>query len=112
MQRRDKIILKKIINAVDVAVEIFGKTSKDEFLSSEILKLSMSMSVIRIGQLVKDLNLEIRLSNPQVPWKSIAGFRDVAAHKYDTLDFDRVYVTITKDFPELRAQIEKIIAEE
>lgn len=112
MQHSDQIILQKILNAVDVALNIFGCTSKDEFLSSEILKLSMTMSVIRIGELVKNLSQNFRIENNQIKWKPIAGFRDVAAHKYETLSFERVYNTIKNDFPELKYQIEKIIEKE
>lgn len=109
MRRSDKIILKKILNAVKEAQEVFGETSQENFLSNTGLKLSMGMSMIRIGELVKNLSPEMRLDNPQVAWKDIAGFRDVVAHKYDTLRMRDVYKTLTEDFPELKNQIEKIL---
>ena len=71
----------------------------------------MAMSVIRVGELVKDLTWEFRHANSQVPWRDIAGYRDVAAHKYETLDFSRLYITIKKEFPELKSQIEQILIE-
>ncbi len=76
------------------------------------MKLSMSMKIIRIGELVKNLSSEFREENPQIEWKAIAGFRDIAAHKYDTLRMRDVYATIKDDLPELKAQIEKILANE
>ena len=71
----------------------------------------MAMSVIRVGELVKALTPKFRRDNPQVPWREIAGYRDVAAHKYETLDFDGLYVTSKEEFPELKLQIEKILME-
>ena len=112
MQRRDKVTLKKILIAIDEAAEVFGDVSKENFLTSTALKLSMAMSVIRVGELVKALTSEFRLANPQVPWREIAGFRDVATYEYDTVDMGELYGTIQKDFPELKLQIEKILAED
>jgi len=110
MRHRDKTTLKKILVAIDEATEGLDNVSEETFLSSRILKLSMAMSVISVGELVKALTMEFRRDNPQVPWREIAGFRDVATHKYDTIDMREFYGTIKKDFPELKSQIEKILS--
>ena len=112
MQHSDRIILQKILNAIDVAEKILGDISQENFLKDEHMKLSMAMSVIRVGELVKNLNFEVRKENPQIPWRDIAGFRDVAAHKYDIIDMKELYDTVKNEFPELRMQIEKILEEE
>lgn len=109
MQHRDKTTLKKILTAIEEATEIFSDVSEETFLTSKLLKLSMAMSVIRVGELVKALTWEFRRDNPQVPWREIAGFRDVATHKYDTIDMRELYGTIKKDFPELKSQIKNIL---
>lgn len=111
MQRSDRILLEKILDAIEDAIEIFGDASKENFLTSKALKLSMAMSVIRVGELVKNLTLEFCRANPHVLWRSIAGYRDVAAQKYDALDFNRLYITIKEEFPELQLQVEKILME-
>ena len=53
MQRRDRIILQKIINAADVGLKVFNNISLEKFLLDDGMKLSMSMTIIRIGELVK-----------------------------------------------------------
>ncbi len=111
MQHSDKIILRKIINAIEVGLKVFNDISLEKFLNDEGMKLSMAMTIIRIGELVKNLSEEIRKENSEIEWKSIAGFRDVVAHKYDTLRMRDVYTTIKYELPELKIQIEKILAE-
>lgn len=112
MQHRDKITLEKIIDAIEEALEVFGDVSEENFLQNKALKLAMAMSVIRVGELVKTLTMDFREKNSQVEWKAIAGFRDIAAHKYDTLRMRDVYVTIKNELPELKKKIEKILANE
>lgn len=109
MRHRDKILLQKILGVIEEATEILKDVSEEEFLDNRLFKLSAAMNIIRIGELVKTLTSEFRLENSQVAWRDIAGFRDIAAHKYDTLDFTRVYVSIKKEIPKLKIQIEKIL---
>ena len=63
----------------------------------------------RIFNLTKHLTMEFRENYPQVEWKSAARFRDIVAHKYETLNMLDVYETVIKDFPEMKLHIEKIL---
>lgn len=74
----------------------------------EILKRAVCMTVINIGELVKNLSDSCRKTYPVVPWKAISGFRDIAAHKYQTLRMEDVYETVTVDFPKLHNEISRI----
>ena len=112
MQRSDRIILQKIINAIDVGLKVFNNIPQEKFLNDDGMKLAMSMTIIRIGELVKNLSEEIRKKNFEIEWKAIAGFRDIAAHKYETLRMRDVYETIKNELPELKSQIEKILESE
>ena len=86
-----------------------GNCSFEAFHANEMLCRAICMTVINIGELVKNLTEEFRITHRQVPWKAIAGFRDIAAHKYQTLRMEDVYETVTSDFPALYEQIEAIL---
>ena len=112
MQRRDIIVLKKILSEIRIAFEMLGDADLDSFLSDEMLKRAVGMTVINIGELVKNVTEETRRAYPAVPWKAIAGMRDIAAHKYQTLRMEDVYNTVTIDFPDLNEQIIGILKSE
>ena len=112
MQRRDSVILKKILSEIQIAFEMLGDTDLDSFLSDEMLKRAVGMTVINIGELVKNITEDSRRAYPAVPWKAIVGMRDIAAHKYQTLRMEDVYNTVTMDFPELREQLTRILEAE
>ena len=109
MEHRDEVILRKVLSEVRIAAEMLGNSQLDTFLANEMLKRAVCMTVINIGELVKNLSEECRLSNPQVAWKAIAGFRDIAAHKYQTLKMEDVYETVATDFPDLEQKIKQIL---
>lgn len=109
MQHRDKTILLKISEEIIIAMNMIADISLEEFKNNEILKRAVCMTVINIGELVKNLSEDIRKEYNNVPWKSIAGFRDIAAHKYQTLKMQDVYLTVINDFPKLGDRIEQIL---
>jgi uncharacterized protein with HEPN domain len=109
MQPRDHTVLLKILAEADLLAEMLSIHTFDDFNADEVLKRAASMTLINIGELVKSLGEEIRLENKDIPWKLIAGFRDVAAHKYQTLVMKDVWVTATQDVPELKAKLQALL---
>lgn len=112
MERRDRIVLEKVLSEIEIAGKFTNNYSLQEFLSDELLKRAACMTVINIGELVKNLSASCRMAYPTVPWKEIAGFRDIAAHKYQTLRMEDVFETITVDFPILYENINDILKQE
>ena len=72
MQHRDKIIPDKIIDEVNIATKMLSDIKQDDFVSDDILKRAAAMSVINIGELVKNLTFEFRNEYKNVPWKAIS----------------------------------------
>ena len=112
MQHRDRIVLQKVISEIDVGLTLLGEADLEAFLENEMLKRAVGMTVINIGELIKNVSDALRAEHREVPWKAVAGMRDLAAHKYQTLRMEDVYNTAKTDFPELRKMLEEILAEE
>lgn len=112
MEHRDQAILRKILSEIEIAQQMLADTTQDAFYADEIRKRAVCMTVINIGELVKNLSEALRLSSPEIPWKAIAGFRAIAAHKYQTLRMDDVYETVHADFPALHEKIRHLLEQE
>lgn len=112
MQHRDWIIIQKVISEINIGLDMLGDISQEEFLSDEKLKRAVGMTVINIGELVKNVTQETRKEFPAIPWRAIAGMRDMAAHKYQTLRMEDVFQTAREDFPDLKVQLEEILENE
>ena len=109
MLRRDRIILQKVIAEIDIGLSMLGSSSMEAFLSSEILKRALGMTTINIGELIKNISPELRGEYRDIPWKAIAGMRDITAHKYQTLRMEDVYNTVKIDFPVLKQQFQNLL---
>ena len=62
-----------------------------------------------IGEVVKRLPPEMLTQYPDVPWRAVAGFRDVLIHDYATVDLDEVWLTIERDLPPLKTAIQTML---
>lgn len=109
MQRRDEIVIKKVLSEIAIGLEMLGDTDLDAFLNDEKLKRALGMTVINIGELIKNVTEETRKEYPNIPWKAVAGMRDITAHKYQTLRMEDVYTTVKEDFVTLKEQLKLII---
>lgn len=106
---RDEACLRAILREISSIPGIMKGYTLERFMKSEKTQKAVCMTLLNIGELVKGISDEFKSENPVVPWKDIAGLRDITAHKYHSLNMERVWATAKKDIPELKKQILNII---
>jgi uncharacterized protein with HEPN domain len=109
MVRRDKVALMKILDEIEVISIMTEGYNYDAFVNDEKTKRAVCMTLINIGELVKSLTDKLRQDNPDIPWRPIAGLRDVAAHGYFRIRMDYVWEMLAKDIPDVRQKIKSIL---
>jgi len=57
---------------------------------------------------VKKIPEDIWQKHPQIPWKNIAGMRDILIHEYAGIDLEVVWKAIKEDIPKLKEEIAKV----
>ncbi|TVS04420.1 MAG: DUF86 domain-containing protein [Cyanobium sp. PLM2.Bin73] len=61
-----------------------------------------------VGEATKRLSRELRLLHPGVPWRAMAGMRNVLIHAYDQVDLEEVWMAYQR-FPEIRRHVDAIL---
>lgn len=77
----------------------------DDFTADVRTQWAVETGLIRIGEAVNRIPDEVLKAFSEQPWRQIVAMRDFAAHRYDDLDPRRVWRTVTRDVPRLRAYL-------
>ena len=113
---RDRLITSKIMRYCDEITQTHKNfdMNKELFFDKEngfIYRNSISMPILQIGELVKNLSDNFKTEHVGVPWRDIGRMRDLFAHRYGTIDYELTWNTSTEDVPELKKYLETIKTE-
>ena len=108
MNERDRQILIRLRGEVRMVSQMLDGFDLQSFLGDERTKRAVCMTLINIGELVKNLSDEFRMAHNHIPWRAISGLRDITAHKYQTLRMEDVWLTATRDIPQLKNELDTI----
>lgn len=110
--RSDRLYLCDMVEAATAIAEFVAEVRQEDFHRSELLKSAVLQKLIVIGEAAARLSEPFRASHPQIEWRDIANFRNIAVHAYFSIDWRIVWVAATTDAPELRQVVEAILAGE
>jgi len=99
------------LGEVQFILETTNNLTETDFFENGTIKRAVVRSFEIIGQATKNLNMDFRYKYSEIPWKFMAGMRDILIHEYMGVDYKLVFKTAIEDIPELHFQIEKIITE-
>lgn len=109
MNERTRYILEHILeDAKDIVAFSQSAGTLDELRENSLIKKGLVMSLLNIGELASKLPAEFTDEHPQIPWRSMIGMRNFAAHGYHIMNLEIVWDTAQTSIPELVDFIEKI----
>ncbi len=107
-KERNESIRQKILGEI-ADIETFARErTADELNADRMYQKAIVMSLINIGELSKSFTEDYLALMPQIPWKAIRGFRNIASHQYDIINFDDVQKTTREDIPVLKEALESV----
>ena len=62
-----------------------------------------------IAESTQRLSERVQATEPDVPWRAIAGFRNVIVHEYLGIDLEVIWSVVDRDLPGLEAAFDRMI---
>ena len=107
--KNDKYYAEKAIESIDIIDKYINGISYEQFVSDTELNDAIMFRLVQLIENVKNISIEFKSSNPQIPWGDIIGFRNGIVHEYGKTDYSFVYQVITKDLDELKELFEQYL---
>jgi len=101
LKRGDRERLDDIAEALRTIRAHAADRGSDERLRRDALLYNLLI----LGEAVKALNEETKARRPEIPWRQIAGLRDLLAHEYYRIDAAEIDSIIKHDLPALESAI-------
>lgn len=106
-----RVFLGHILDNIEKIENTFTDLSETEYLKNLDVQDATLRRLEVIGEAIKNLPLTFKKKYPSVPWKKIAGIRDILIHEYFGVDMYLVWKVSVSDIPKLKKQLQKIVKE-
>jgi uncharacterized protein with HEPN domain len=106
---RDEASLLDIFNAGKNIIQFAETLTREQLEIDIVIQSAIFYQAIVIGEATKRLTQNYRLEHSHIPWKRIAGLRDILTHQYDKVDIDIIWRVIQQEIPSLLEKIAPLI---
>ena len=91
------------------AVNMLAGQNRKDINKDEKLRLALIHLLVLIGESANRISKKTQAQYSEIPWNKMIGIRNRLIHGYDFVDYDILWITITKSLPILIKQLEEII---
>ncbi len=106
----DRLYLIHIKECIERVIK-YTEEGKDVFFADTKTQDAVMRNLQILAESTQRLSDSLKDKHPEVDWRNISGFRNVAVHEYLRIDVKTVWDIVEQDLPVLEKQIEAILRE-
>ena len=107
----DRLYLSNILECIE-QIELYVAEGKNAFMANRMMQDAVIRNLEVIGEAVKQLSMALRQQNPEIPWRKMAGLRDVLIHDYLRVEMGEVWAVVERDLPAIKPRIVDLLEQQ
>lgn len=96
----DRVLLAHMRDCLDRILE-YTNAERSRFDASRLVQDAVIRNLQTLAESSQRLSSEIKDTEPQIPWRELAGFRNVIVHGYLGVDLGAIWLVVEQDLPAL-----------
>jgi uncharacterized protein with HEPN domain len=104
----DWVYIRHILDEIEYLQGVRPSLTYDLLKTNITTEHSITRALEIIGEATKNVPDRIKKQYPDVPWREMAGLRDLIIHGYFQIDYAIVWRVITEDLPVIEPKIRAI----
>ena len=110
MKKPDKELLSDMLQHCLDILDFTKETQTIEMFEVDKKTFNASiLSLLHIGEIAKDISLQLKASQPHIKWHQLTGLRNRLAHDYHGVEMTMIWRVIKKNIPEFIEEIRKLL---
>lgn len=103
----DAVYVEYILTRIQRINEYVGG-DRNAFFSSTLVQDAVIRNLQVLAESSQRVSDSLKSQLPEVPWRDIAGFRNILVHDYLGVDLDAIWLVVERDLPPLKAALERV----
>jgi uncharacterized protein with HEPN domain len=112
VKKDPEVFIGHIIEAIELIEHYAENLTADNFKKD----IAMQDAIIRrleiIGEATKNIPTAFKSKYPEIPWKQMAGMRDILIHEYFDVDLSLTWSVVKLELPSIKAKLQGLLYEE
>lgn len=108
MNKDPRVYLAQILERIE-RIRAYTSEGKAAFFDDPRTQDAVIRNFEVIGEAAKRIPDDYRIAHPGIPWRELAGFRDVLIHQYEGVSISEVWQIIEKDLGPLHQAIQAML---
>ncbi|MBU2702444.1 hypothetical protein Ga0466249_003571 [Sporomusaceae bacterium BoRhaA] len=104
--------IEDIYNDLCLVLEFTEGMSSAEFINDSKTQYAVCKALENMGEASKRIPEFIRKKFPQIPFRKMAGLRDVVTHDYDGISYDMIWALLVRDLPSLKEKLSQVLVDD
>jgi uncharacterized protein with HEPN domain len=104
----DKLYLLHISECIQ-KIEKYTAAGKEAFFVDDKTKDAVIRNLQTMAESAKRVSDALKAKHPEIEWRDLAAFRNVAVHDYLGIDWAIVWDIVSKDLPLLHPKINRLL---